>query len=64
MQNLLRFAPTVRASGEFTGSLNQGKVAMIDVDDIAAVAASALTTEAHTAKPIPSQAPKRSPIRT
>lgn len=50
MQNLLRFAPTVRASGEFTGSLNQGKVAMIDVDDIAAVAASALTTEAHTGK--------------
>jgi uncharacterized protein YbjT (DUF2867 family) len=47
MQNLLRFAPTIRASGEFAGSLNQGKVAMIDVDDIAAVAATALSTDAH-----------------
>ena len=45
MQNILRFAPTIRASGEFTGSLDQGKVAMIDVDDIAAVAATALTTD-------------------
>jgi uncharacterized protein YbjT (DUF2867 family) len=50
MQNILRFAPTVRASGEFAGSLNQGKVAMIDVDDIAAVAATALTTSAHAGK--------------
>jgi uncharacterized protein YbjT (DUF2867 family) len=50
MQNILRFAPTVRASGEFAGSLNQGKVAMIDVDDIAAVAATALTTPAHVGK--------------
>jgi uncharacterized protein YbjT (DUF2867 family) len=50
MQNILRFAPTVRASGEFSGSLNQGKVAMIDVDDIAAVAATALTTSAHVGK--------------
>src|SRR5262245_54671852 len=50
IQNILRFAPTVRASGEFTGSLNQGKVAMIDVDDIAAVAATALTTDAHAGK--------------
>src|SRR5918992_2331370 len=45
MQNILRFAPTIRASGEFVGSLGQGKVAMIDVDDIAAVAATALTTD-------------------
>jgi uncharacterized protein YbjT (DUF2867 family) len=50
MQNILRFAPTVRASGEFVGSLNQGKVAMIDVDDIAAIAATALTTSAHVGK--------------
>jgi uncharacterized protein YbjT (DUF2867 family) len=47
MQNILRFAPTIRASGAFTGSLNQGKVAMIDVDDIAAVAATVLSTDAH-----------------
>jgi uncharacterized protein YbjT (DUF2867 family) len=50
MQNILRFAPTIRASGEFVGSLGQGKVAMIDVDDIAAVAATALTTDAHAGK--------------
>ena len=50
MQNILRFAPTIRASGEFTGSLDQGKVAMIDVADIAAVAATTLTTTAHIGK--------------
>jgi uncharacterized protein YbjT (DUF2867 family) len=50
MQNILRFAPTVRTTGEFAGSLNQGKVAMIDIDDIAAVAATALTTSTHAGK--------------
>jgi uncharacterized protein YbjT (DUF2867 family) len=50
MQNILRFAPTIRASGEFAGSLGHGKVAMIDVDDIAAVAATVLTTSAHAGK--------------
>jgi uncharacterized protein YbjT (DUF2867 family) len=50
MQNILRFAPAIRASGEFVGTLGQGKVAMIDVDDIAAVAATALTTSGHAGK--------------
>ncbi len=50
MQNILRFAPTIRSSGEFTGSLDQGKVAMIDVADIAAVTATTLTTTAHIGK--------------
>jgi uncharacterized protein YbjT (DUF2867 family) len=50
MQNILRFAPTIRASGEFVGALNRGKVAMIDVDDIAAVAATVLTTPGHAGK--------------
>jgi uncharacterized protein YbjT (DUF2867 family) len=50
MQNILRFAPAIRAGGEFTGSLDQGKVAMIDVADIAAVAATTLTTTAHIGK--------------
>jgi uncharacterized protein YbjT (DUF2867 family) len=50
MQNILRFAPAIRASGRFEGSLGLGKVAMIDVDDIAAVAATALTTDAHAGK--------------
>jgi uncharacterized protein YbjT (DUF2867 family) len=50
MQNVLRFAPTIRASGEFVGSLQQGKVAMIDVHDIAAVAGTVLTTAGHAGK--------------
>ena len=50
MQNILRFAPTIRADGTFSGALNQGKVAMIDVADIAAVAATALTTSGHAGK--------------
>jgi uncharacterized protein YbjT (DUF2867 family) len=50
MQNILRFAPTIRVSGEFIGALHQGKVAMIDVHDIAAVAAAALTTSGHAGK--------------
>jgi uncharacterized protein YbjT (DUF2867 family) len=50
MQNILRFAPSIRASGRFAGALGQGKVAMIDVQDIAAVAATVLTTPGHTGK--------------
>jgi uncharacterized protein YbjT (DUF2867 family) len=50
MQNILRFAPTIRTSGEFEGCLHQGQVAMIDVDDIGAVAATALTTAGHAGK--------------
>jgi uncharacterized protein YbjT (DUF2867 family) len=50
MQNILRFAPTICTSGEFVGSVNQGKVAMIDVDDIAAVAATALSAAGHAGK--------------
>jgi uncharacterized protein YbjT (DUF2867 family) len=50
MQNILRFAPTIRADGTFLGALNQGKVAMIDVGDLAAVAATALTTSGHAGK--------------
>jgi uncharacterized protein YbjT (DUF2867 family) len=50
MQNILRFAPTIRVSGEFVGALHQGRVAMIDVGDIAAVAATALTASGHAGK--------------
>jgi uncharacterized protein YbjT (DUF2867 family) len=50
MQNLLRFAPTIRGNGGFVGALNQGKVAMIDVHDIAAVAEKILTTPGHAGK--------------
>ena len=50
MHNLLRFAPAVRGSGEFVGALADGKVAMIDVQDIAAVAATALTSSGHAGR--------------
>ncbi len=50
MQNILRFAPTIRTTGEFVGALSQGKVAMIDVADIAAVATAALTVPGHAGK--------------
>ena len=47
MQNTLRFAPSIAASGQFSAAMGPAKVAMIDVRDIAAVAATALTTEGH-----------------
>jgi uncharacterized protein YbjT (DUF2867 family) len=50
MQNVLRFAPAIRAGGEFVGSLQRGEVAMIDVRDIAAVVRTALTTPGHAGK--------------
>jgi uncharacterized protein YbjT (DUF2867 family) len=50
MQNILRFAPMIRTSGEFVGALQQGRVAMIDVYDIAAVAGRALTVPSHAGK--------------
>jgi uncharacterized protein YbjT (DUF2867 family) len=50
MQNILRFAPAIRANSEFVGALQRGKVAMIDVHDIAAVAGTALTTPGHASK--------------
>jgi uncharacterized protein YbjT (DUF2867 family) len=50
MQNLLRFAPSIAATGQFTAAIGQAKVAMIDIRDIAAVAAVALTADGHTGK--------------
>jgi len=50
MQNILRSAPMIRANGEFVGALKQGRVAMIDVHDIAAVAATILTTPGHVGR--------------
>jgi uncharacterized protein YbjT (DUF2867 family) len=50
MQNILRFAPMIRANGEFVGALHQGRVAMIDIRDIAAVAGTILTTPGHAGK--------------
>jgi uncharacterized protein YbjT (DUF2867 family) len=50
MQNMLRFAQVIARSGEFAAALAQGKIAMVDVRDIAAVAVAALTTDGHTGK--------------
>lgn len=50
MQNILRFAPMIRTSGQFVGALQQGRVAMIDVRDVAAVAGTILTTPGHAGK--------------
>ena len=50
MQNILRFAPSIRTSSQFVGALQRGKVAMIDVQDIASVAGKALTTPGHAGK--------------
>src|ERR687887_176533 len=50
MENLLRFAQAMAQTGEFAAALGEGKVAMIDVRDIAAVAVAALTMDGHTGK--------------
>jgi uncharacterized protein YbjT (DUF2867 family) len=50
MQNILGFAQAIAQTGEFAAALGAGKVAMIDVRDIAAVAAAALTMDGHTGK--------------
>jgi uncharacterized protein YbjT (DUF2867 family) len=50
MQNILRFAQAIAQTGEFSAALGEGKVAMVDVRDIAAVAVAALTMDGHTGK--------------
>lgn len=43
MQNFLMSAPTIIGSGEFFGASGDGKIAMVDTRDVAAVAAGLLT---------------------
>lgn len=50
MQNTLRFASTIASDGAIYGATGDGKVGMIDVQDIAAVAAAALTSDGHEGK--------------
>ena len=50
MQNLLGLAPTIVSQGEFYQPAADGKVSHIDVRDIAAVAAKALTGNGHQGK--------------
>jgi len=45
MQNLLRAAPAVAAHGVLTGAMQEGRIAMVDARDVAAVAA--LTAPGH-----------------
>jgi uncharacterized protein YbjT (DUF2867 family) len=47
MQNLLRAAPAVAAHGVLTGAMQEGRIAMVDARDVAAVAVAALTVPGH-----------------
>jgi uncharacterized protein YbjT (DUF2867 family) len=47
MQNILRAAPAIAAQGVLTAAMRDGRVAMVDARDVAAVAAAALTGEGH-----------------
>jgi uncharacterized protein YbjT (DUF2867 family) len=47
MQNLLRSAPAVAAHGVLTAAMHEGRIAMVDARDVAAVAAAALTAPGH-----------------
>ena len=48
MQNLLRAAPAVAAHGVLTAAMKDGRIAMVDARDVAAVAVAALTAPGHT----------------
>jgi uncharacterized protein YbjT (DUF2867 family) len=48
MQNLLRAAPAVAAHGVLTAAMKDGRIAMVDARDVAAVATAALTAPGHT----------------
>jgi uncharacterized protein YbjT (DUF2867 family) len=50
IQNFFMQAGTIKGDGAFYAPLKQGKVAMVDVRDIAAVAAKALTSGGHEGK--------------
>ena len=46
MQNLLRFGPSVAAEGEFSAPMGDRRFALVDVRDVARVAAAVLNEEA------------------
>ena len=50
MQALLAFAPSIKAQGPFYAAIRDAKVSVVDVRDIAAVAAAALTDDGHEGK--------------
>jgi uncharacterized protein YbjT (DUF2867 family) len=47
MQNLLRAAPAIAARGVLAAAMKDGRIAMVDARDVAAVAAAALTVPGH-----------------
>ena len=47
MQNILRSAPAVAAHGVLTAAMKDGRIAMVDARDVAAVAVAALTGAGH-----------------
>lgn len=58
MQNFLGSAETIRDQDQFYGSSGDGKIAMIDARDIAAVAVALLTGEEHTGGVYPLTGPE------
>ena len=58
MQNFLGSAETIRDQDQFYGSSGDGKIAMIDAWDIAAVAVALLTSEEHTGGVYPLTGPE------
>jgi uncharacterized protein YbjT (DUF2867 family) len=50
MQNTLGFAPTIRSQGAFFACMKRGRVAMVDVRDVARAAAAVVTGKGHEGK--------------
>jgi uncharacterized protein YbjT (DUF2867 family) len=50
MQNFFRFAPAIQSQGAFSAPMNDAALSMVDVRDIAAVAAAALSGNGHAGK--------------
>ena len=50
MQNILNQAGAIKSQGAIYGNFKEGKIAMVDVKDIAAVAVAALTEPGHEGK--------------
>ena len=50
MQNLLRAAPAIAGQGVLTAAMLDGRIAMVDARDVAAVAVAALTMPGHTSQ--------------
>jgi uncharacterized protein YbjT (DUF2867 family) len=47
MQNFLRFGPSITAEGRFAAPMDDRRFALVDVRDVARVAAATLTEEGH-----------------